>query len=195
MLLQLWQRLARIVVGNDNPLHRRVDRIQSAVVVGLVAAFVIAAPLLSIVAVQVTGAAAVREQRAEAQWKPVTAVLQESAAAGLVAADGAFDSWVTASWKMPGGATRSGLVAVDLNARKGQRMTVWVTPAGQLTRPKLTRAQVLEWETTAAIVTPIGLAVLLVVAGGVVRLAANRRRMAGWTRAWAAAGPRWSSLR
>jgi hypothetical protein len=195
MLLRLWQRLVRIVVGNDNPLRRRVDRIQSAVVAGLVVAFLVAAPLLSIVAVHVTGAAAVREQQAEANWLSRTAVLQESAAAGLVADDGAFDSWVTASWKMPGGAERSGLVAVDLNARKGQRVTVWVTPAGQLTHPKLTRAQVLEWEATAAIVTPIGLAVLLVVAGGVVRVAANRRRMAGWTQAWAAVGPRWSSLR
>jgi hypothetical protein len=196
MLLQLRQRLVRIVAANDNPLRRRVDRIQSAVVAGLVVAFVVAAPLLSIVAVQVTGAAAVREQRAEANWLSRTAVLQESAAAGLVADDGAFDSWVTVSWKMPGGAKRSGRVAVDLNARKGQRMTVWVTPAGQLTRPKLTRAEVLEWETTAAIVTPTGLALLLMVAGGVVRVAANRRRMAGWTRAWAAAaGPGWSSLR
>jgi hypothetical protein len=195
MLLQIWQRLVRIVAGNDNPLRRPVDRIQSAVVAGLVIAFVVAAPLLSIIAVRVTGTAAVREQRAEAKWQPVTAVLQESAAAGQVADDGAFDSWVIASWEMPGGVKRSGLVAVDLNARKGQRMTVWVTPAGQLTRPKLARAQVLEWEATAAIAAPIGLAVLLVVAGGVVRVAANRRRMAGWTRAWAAAGPRWSSLR
>jgi hypothetical protein len=194
MLLQLWQRLVRIVVGNDSPLRRPVDRIQSAVVAGLVVAFAVAAPLVSIVAVQITGAAAVREQRTEAKWRPVTAVLQESAAAGLVADDGAFDSWVPASWRMPGGVKRSGLVAVDLNAREGQRMTVWVTPAGQLTRPKLIRAQVLEWEATAAIVAPIGLAVLLMVAGGVVRAAADRRRMAEWTRAWAAAGPRWSSL-
>jgi hypothetical protein len=195
MLLQLRQRLVRIVACNDNPLRRPVDRIQSSIVAGLVIAFIVAAPLLSILGVQVTDAAAVREQRAEAKWQPVTAVLQESAAAGQVADDGAFDSWVTASWEMPGGVKRSGLVAVDLNARKGQRMTVWVTPAGQLTRPKLTRAQVLEWEATVAIVTPIGLAVLLVVAGGVIRVAANRRRMAGWTRAWAASGPRWSSLR
>jgi hypothetical protein len=195
LLLQLWQRLVRIVVRNDNPLRRHVDRIESAVVAGLVIAFLVAAPLLSIVAVQVTGAAAVREQRAESGWMPRTAVLQQSASAGLVAADGAFDSWVTASWKMPGGKQRSGLVAVDLNARKGQRMTVWVTPAGQLTHPKLTRAEVLQWEATAAIVAPVGLAMLLAVAGGVVRVAANRRRMAGWTRAWAAAGPRWSSLR
>jgi hypothetical protein len=195
MLLQLWQRLLRIATGNDNPLRRRVDRIQSAVVVCLVIVFVVAAPLLSIVAVRVTSAAAAAEQQAESGWRPVTAVLQESAGAGLVANDGSFDSWVTASWEMPGGAKRSGLVAVDLNARKGQRMTVWVTPAGQLTHPKLTRAEVLEWEASAALVTPIGLAVLLVVAGAVVRMVANRRRMAGWARAWAAAGPRWSSLR
>jgi hypothetical protein len=194
MLLQLWQRLVRIAGGKDNPLRRRVDRIQSAVVAGLVVAFVVAAPLLSIVAVRVTGAAAAAEQRAEAKWFSRTAVLQESAGAGLVADDGAFDSWVIASWKMPDGAKRSGPVAVDLNARKGQRITVWVTPAGQLTHPKLTRGQALEWEATAAIVTPIGLAVLLAIAGGVVRVAANRRRMAGWTRAWAAAGQRWSSL-
>jgi hypothetical protein len=195
MLLQLWQRLVRVVVGNDHPLRRHVDRIQSAVVAGLVVAFVVAAPLLSIIAVQVTSAAAVREQRAESGWQARTAVLQESAAAGLVADDGAFDSWVTASWAMPGGAKRSGLVAVDLNARKGQRITVWVTPTGQLTHPPLTRSQVLEWEATAAIVVPIGLAVLLMVTGGVVRVVANRRRMAGWTQAWAVAGPRWSSLR
>jgi hypothetical protein len=195
MLLQLWQRLVRVVVGNDHPLRRHVDRIQSAVVAGLVVAFVVAAPLLSIIAVQVTSTAAVREQRAESGWRARTAVLQESAAAGLVADDGAFDSWVTVSWVMPGGAKRTGLVAVDLNAKKGQRITVWVTPAGQLTHPPLTRSQVLEWEATAAIVVPIGLAVLLMVAGGVVRVVANRRRMAGWAQAWAVAGPRWSSLR
>jgi len=195
MLLQLWQRLVRIAGGADNPLRRRVDRIQSAVVAGLLIAFVVGAPLLSIAAVRVTGAAAVREQQAEAKWLSRTAVLQESAAAGLVADDGAFDSWVTASWTMPGGAKRSGLVDVDLNATKGQRITVWVTPAGRLTHPRLTRAQALEWEATAAMATPVGLAVLLVVAGVVVRIVANRRRMAGWTQAWAATGPRWSSLR
>jgi hypothetical protein len=74
-------------------------------------------------------------------------------------------------------------------------MTVWVTPAGQLMHPRLTRAQVLEWEATGAFLAPLGLAALLAVAGGIVRVLANRRRMAGWTRAWAATGPRWSSLR
>jgi len=194
MLRQLWQRLARSPEGN--PLHRYVDRIESAIVAGLVIAFLITAPLLSIVAVQVTGAAATQEQRAEAKWQPVPAVLQQSAEAGQIGADGDFDtSWVSAHWVAPNGARRHGLVAVELNARRGQRVTVWVTPDGTLTHAPLTRAQVLQWEATGAVLAPFGLAALLVVAGCSVRVLANRRRMAEWARAWAAAGPRWSSLR
>lgn len=190
----LWQRPARSC--EENPLQRHVDRIESAIVAGLGVAFLVAAPLLCIVAVQVAGAAAVRERQAERAWQPVTAVLEQSAAAGQVGVDGDLDtSWVSARWVTPDGAVRHGLVAVALNAKAGQRMTVWVTPAGQLTHPRLTRAQVLEWEATGAILAPIGLATLLVVAGCVVRVLANRRRMAEWTRGWAATGPRWSSLR
>jgi hypothetical protein len=194
MLQQLWQRVARSPKGN--PLQRHVDRIESAVVAGLVVAFLVAAPLLCVVAVRVAGAAAVREGQAESGWRPETAVLRQSAAAGQVGVDGDFGtSWVSARWVAPDGARRYGLVAVGLNAKAGQRMTVWVTPAGQLAHPPLGRAEVLAWETTGAVLAPIGLAALLVVAGGVVRVVANRRRMAGWTRAWAATGPRWSSLR
>lgn len=196
MLRQQCQRLARVIVGDDNPLQRHVDRIESRIVAVFVVVFLAAAPLLAVVAIRVTGAAAAREQRAEIGWRPVTAVLQQSAAAGLVAEDGNWDtSWVTARWTMPDGTQRTGLVAVELNARARQRMTVWVTPAGRLTHPPLTNAQVLQWEVTAAILAPIGPAVLLVVAGGVVRVLANRRRMAGWTQAWGVTGPRWSSLR
>jgi hypothetical protein len=196
MLRWRCKRLTRIIAGEDNPLQRHVDRIESAIVAGLVIAFLVAAPLLSIVAVRMAGAAAVREQQAESGWRPVTAVLQQSAATGQIAENGDFDTaWVAARWTAPDGALRHGLVAVELNAHRGQRMTVWVTTAGQLTHPRLTRAQAVQWEATWAMLVPIGLAGLLVVAGGVVRVLANRRRIAGWTRGWAATGPRWSSLR
>ena len=194
MLRQLWQRLTQS--PKDNPLQRHVDRVESAILACLVVAFFVATPLLCIVAVRVTGAAAVRELRAESGWRPVPAVLQQSAAAGQIGESGELDaSWVSARWRAPDGAWRHGLVAVELNARAGQRMTVWVTPAGQLMHPPLTRAEFLEWEATGAMLAPIALAALLVVAGSVVRVLANRRRMAGWTTAWAATGPRWSSLR
>jgi hypothetical protein len=193
MLRQLRQRLTRS--PEDDPLRRRVDRIESAIVTCLVIVFVIAAPLLCVVAVRVAGAAAVREQQAESGWRPVPAVLQQSAASGQIGGGDLDASWVYARWRAPDGTWRHGLVAVALNARAGQRMTVWVTPAGQLMHPPLTRAEVLEWEATGAMLAPIALAALVGVAGGIVRVLANRRRAAGWTRAWAATGPRWSSLR
>lgn len=195
------QRVGRIRVGRinaraKNPLRRHVDRVQSAITVGLVVAFLIAAPLLSFFAVRAVGAAGARERQVQGGWTWVQAVLNENAEAGLIGLDGEWDtSWVTAHWTMPTGAHETGYVAVALNARTGQRMTVWVTPAGQLTHPPLTRAEVGQREVMAAIGAPAGFAVLLLVAAGIVRVLANGRRMAGWTRAWDATGPRWSSLR
>jgi hypothetical protein len=189
-------RVGRIIAGDENPLRRHVDRIESAITVGLVVAFLIAAPLLSFFAVRAVGAAGARERQVQRGWTRVQAVLNESAEAGLIGLDGEWDtSWVTAHWTMPTGVQQTGYIAVALNARADQRMTVWVTPAGQLTHPPLTRAEVGQREVMAAIATPAGVAVLLLVAAGAVRVLANRRRVAGWTREWDATGPRWSSLR
>jgi hypothetical protein len=193
---QRWERLRRIAVGDDNPLRRYVDKLESAVVVSLVVAFLVAAPLLAISAVGYVGAAGARQMHAEANWKQVPAVLTQSAAAGLIGLDGEFDtSWVTAKWTAPDGIHRSGLIAVDLNARPGQHVMVWVTQTGQLSPARLTAAGIADREVSAAIVVPVGLAVLLSITAFVVRVLGNRRRMAAWTKAWEAIGPRWSSLR
>jgi hypothetical protein len=54
---------------------------------------------------------------------------------------------------------------------------------------------VVDREITVAIAVSAGLALLLWVAALAVRVLANRRRMAAWTKAWEAIGPRWSSFR
>jgi len=193
---QRLQRLRRIVVGDDNPLRRYVDRLESAVTRSLVIAFLIAAPLLAIVSVQAVGSAAARQQRAESTWKPVQAVLRQSAAAGLVGLDGEWGaSWVTANWTAPDGAYITGMVPVELNARAGQHLLVWVTRTGQLTHPPLTNAEVLDRGIMTAVAVPGALALLLWITACLVRAMANRRRMVGWTKAWEVIGPRWSSLR
>jgi len=193
---QLLQRLARIVGGDANPLRRPVDRIESAIITGLVVAFVVAAPLLGLFAGRVAHASSVREQRAERSWREVPAVLNQSAADGMVGADGEWDtSWVRAHWRYPGGPERTGLIAVALNSRKGQRVQVWVTPAGQLTHPRLSSADLSDRAALAAVSVTAGLLVVLAVLGSIVRVAADRCRMTAWAREWEATGPRWSSLR
>lgn len=188
--------MRRIVVGDDNPLRRYVDRLESAVATSLVVAFLVAAPLLAIVSVQAVGAAAAREQKAEQTWRERQATLTQSGAAGLVGVGGEWDaSWVTAKWTAPDGAHRTGILAVELNARAGQHVTVWVTHTGALTHAPLTTAEVADREAITAVCVPAGLALLLWIASWVVRALANHRRMVSWAKAWDAVGPRWSSFR
>jgi hypothetical protein len=196
MQQQRLQRLRRILAGDDNPLRRYVDKLESAVVASLVVAFLIAGPLLAIASVQAVGAAATRQQNAERNWRQVPATLTQGAAAGLVGLDGEWDaSWVTATWTAPDGAHITGRLPVALNAKAGQRVMVWVTHTGEQTHAPLTTAAVIDREAIAAIGVPAGLALLLSTAAWAVRGAANRRRIVGWTKAWDTIGPRWSSLR
>ena len=193
---QQVQRLRRIVAGDDNPLRRAIDKMESAVVVSLVIIFLAVAPLIAISAVRIVATTGAREVAAQSSWQPRQATLTENASAGMIGLDGEWDtSWVRARWAAPDGAARSGLVAVGLNAKAGQQVPVWVTAAGQLTTPRLTRGGLLEREIVIAVAANVALALLLAVVACTVRAAANRRRIAGWTRAWDAIGPRWSSRR
>jgi hypothetical protein len=192
----LRQRLVRNVSADGNPLRRPVDRLESAIMLGLVVAFLIAAPLVAIFAGHEIGVAATREKTEQDTWRPVVATLKQPASAGLLELDGNWEtSWVQVGWKLPGRPPGTGLIAVALNAKRGQHVRVWVTPAGKLTHPPLSSADVADRVLTAAALAPVALGVLLLIAGDVVRVVANRRRMADWTRAWEAAGPKWTSLR
>jgi hypothetical protein len=190
------QRLRRIVAGDDNPLRRNIDKLESAIIVGLVIAFVVVAPLLAVAAVRVVSAAGAREAAAQSSWRPDQAVLTQNAAAGVIGLDGEWDtSSVTARWTAPDGVVQHGLIAVGLNAKAGQTVEITVTETGQLTTQRLSHGELLEREVVAAIGAPAALAALLAFAACAVRRAANRRRMGSWTKAWEVVGPRWSSRR
>lgn len=112
------RRLGWMLAGNDSPLRRPVDKLESAVITTIIVAFFIAAPLLAIFAAGAVRAAGTREMSAESQWKPRTAVLLQSAAEGAIDLGGDLDTaWVNAQWTAPTGTTKHGLVPVSLNAR------------------------------------------------------------------------------
>jgi hypothetical protein len=179
-----------------NPLRRRIDDVEGAILTGIVALFLIAAPLLCIMTGRLADAAGLREQGSERAWHPVQAVLEQNASAGLSSQDGAWGAaWVNARWDISDGKQRTGVIAVGLSAKAGQRVTIWVTGSGEVTRPPLTHGEVLDGIANAVLATVVGLAVLLGVAAATARAAANRRRMAAWARAWEVIGPRWTSLR
>jgi hypothetical protein len=190
------QRHARALPARQRPLRRRVDAVEAAIMTVLVVVFAVAAPLLAIITGRIADTAALREQRAERSWRQVTAVLKEPASAGLIGLDGEWGAaFVTARWPVPDGGQRTGQVAVPLNARAGQPVREWVTATGQLTRPRLTRGDVLDRVASAAITSAACLAGVLLLVAIAVRAVAGRRRLAGWARAWEAADPRCSRQR
>lgn len=187
------QRLARAFGCDHNPLRRRVDRIESATMTLLAVAFLALAPFASLVAMGQVHANGLRELAAEQGWRPATATLAENARDGVIQSSGGTSvALVAARWRAPDGALRTGEVTTSLNAKAGQHVRIWLTSAGALTHPPLTKAELGQRATITALLTTSGVAVLVVITAGFVRLAANRRRMAGWDSAWAAAGPRWS---
>ena len=195
---QRLHRVARMVMGREhNPLLRHVDRIETTVMAALVIAFLAAAPLASIYAGRLADTHGLREQHAEQQaWKQEPATLRQGASAGQIGVDGEWDTaWVNATWPSPSGGDATGQLAVPLNARKGDVVSVWVTPTGKLAQPPLTPSDVRDRIAFAVLVAITGVVVLELLIAVTVRVAVGRRRMVGWENAWRAVGPKWSQLR
>jgi hypothetical protein len=175
-----------------NPLRRRIDRVEAAAVAGLIAVFLISAPVLGAAAGHWSTSAAMREQRAEMAWRLVPATVQGNAQipSGL-----AGTVWMMARWTAPDGQARRGWISVTPGDAAGGSVRVWVTPSGSLTWPPLRYSQVQTHVAQAEWLAVLVLGLLLCLAVGAGRVLFARRRLADWNRAWRVAEPRWTRQR
>jgi len=189
-------RRSRMLGWDGNPLRRRLDRVEAVMIAGLIAVFLIAGPVLAVVAGHWTLSAGIREQRAEAAWRPVSATMLQSAlpeGGGVPYA--ANTVWVLARWTAPDGQMRLGPIPVSPPAAAGSRARVWVTRSGSLTGPPLGQSDVQARVAAATLLTPLVLGLLLCYAGHAGRLVLARRRLADWDQAWRAVEPGWTRHR
>jgi hypothetical protein len=171
---------------DHNPLRRRLDRIEAAVVGGLVVAFLAGAPLASLTVHPVVWHAASGAARAEQTWRQVPAVL-------LASAPESVDASAPATWTAPDGTRRRGVVAVAPGTRAGTRVSVWVDATGRLTgRPPRPLSQVPVQAALGAMLAPTIQGAVLLCAGLLVHHALGRRRLAAWDADWRATGPQWT---
>jgi hypothetical protein len=167
-----------------NPLRRRTDRVEAAMIAGPIAVFLISAPALT-AAGHWIGAAGMQQQRAEAAWRPVPATVQGQIPSGPAA-------WMLARWTAPDGQPRSGWIPASLADAADRSAQVWVTRTGALTGPPVRHSQIQGRIAIADLVTVLGLGLILCLAGGTGRVLLTRRRLADWNRAWRVAEPRWT---
>jgi hypothetical protein len=140
-----------------------------------------------------TRAAGIRQQRAEASWRQVTATVQHSAPAQHDDSLGMADIvWKPARWTAPDGQPRSGGIPVSPRTAAGSTVRVWVNRSGSPTGRPLQRAQLQGRTAVAGVVTAAVLGIVFCLAGGAGRFLLSRRRLAAWDKAWRAVGPHWT---
>jgi hypothetical protein len=185
-------RTALVVRGlwpDHNPLRRRLDRIEAAVVGGLVVAFLVGAPVAALTAHSLTWHAASRAATAERSWRQLRAVL-------LATVPQSGEPAVRAAWTAPDGTRRRGVIMATPGTRVGRQEKVWVSASGRLTgRPPLQAWQVQGQAMLAAVLAPAALLVLLVCTGQLVHLELGHWRLAAWDADWRATGPQWTRQR
>jgi hypothetical protein len=188
-------RQARRLGLDRNPLRRRTDRIEFSVAAGLLALFLVGAPLVGALAGRWAQQGGLREQRAQQAWHQTSAVTLTSAPAAPRYAY--RTSWtsavrVPARWVGPDGRPRFGQVSTPAGTRAGQTILVWVDASGRATGPPLRHFQLVNWEISAEALAPAALAILLLGLACLVRWQLNRRRLKAWEMAWTTIGPRWT---
>lgn len=187
-----WRRNAQLLRLDGNPLVRGVDRAEAIATVALIAICVSACVILAVIAGRAADRAGLRQERAERGWHSVTATLLQSAAQSADSSSDLDMAWVRARWPLPDGRERYGQVAAELSAHAGEKVEIWINATGQQTSLPLTSIGVDDQVAFTVFSVIVGIALVLAVATGCVRLLFHRRRMAGWQRAWDAVGPIWS---
>ena len=187
-------RRSRTFGWDRNPLRRCVDRVEAAVVAGLIAVFLLSAPVLAAAAGHGIGSAGMREQRAEMAWRLVPATVQGSPH-GQIPSGPAATVWMPARWTAPNGQVRRGLIPVTPGDAADGSVRMWVDRSGSLTGPPLRHSQVQAYIAMAEWLTALMLGLLLCLVGVAGRVLLGRRRLADWNKAWREVEPRWTQQR
>lgn len=172
-----------------NPLRRRWDRVETAILGGLAAAFLICGTLAAVVTGRLAYEAGLHARHAGlATLREVPAVLLTAA----VQSPAGFDTAAKARWRDPGGVPRTGVVSAPSGAAAGTTVKVWVDAGGWLASPPLQPAQVQGQGVLAGVLAVMVVAAILCGAGLAAHRVAERHRMTAWEREWRAIGPKWS---
>src|SRR5689334_1390700 len=184
------QHLARRLLGR-NELRRPADRIETAVIVCLVAAFLTAA----VAAACFAGHLYQSEHAAAAGLRPAVAVLSQPSPAVTTPA-----AAVAARWRLPSGTETSGILTTvtapaSYHVPSGTPVQIWLDRAGEPEAPPPSPNDMIFSALLAGVGATAGATVVLALCYSFCRTILDRHRLAGWESAWAAVGPRWTSHR
>lgn len=182
----------RLLGLGRNPLRRRVDRVESGVIIGVLVGALLAIPVAAGLGTSVREQADRTAAERRAQLRLVDARTVENTADIVPSTPGQVTSQVRVVWYDAAGLPREGRAEVLIGTRAGTALTVWLDRNGTVARAPRESAD------SVALGVAAGFALLMVawplLWGGyrLARLSLDRRRAQEWEREWKLVSPRWT---
>jgi hypothetical protein len=183
--------MARLYL-RPNELRRSIDRLETAVLGVLAAAFIAVLVVAALVGARV--------YRAEQAATPTGLHLADAVLAPPGATDYSDPQGATAwaTWRLTDGAERSGVLtsgsAPGLYGKpSGASVLVWLDRSGNPATPPQDPADTALNATLAGLAAAVGGGALLAVYYWACMRGLDRYRLASWSDAWSVTGPRWTS--
>ncbi len=176
-----------------NPLRRPADRAETIVLVLLLVAFLVGAPLAALASGSWAHAIAQRTELAQAASRTQVAAVVLTAAEAPAVGSPNLTSVTSARWTAPDGTVVTGELPVPLGTRAGATVRVWTTRDGQLTSMPMGESQVAYLADLGGLAGAAAVALLLALVGALARRSLDKRRMAAWEADWQSTGPRWTT--
>jgi hypothetical protein len=190
---RFFDTVARRLGLRSNSLRRRSDRIESYILMTLVLAFLIGAPLLALLTGRSSYESGLRAEQPPAVQHRVTAQLTSDALNEAQATEHVASSQAKAAarWTYEG-ENHQGGIPVPAGAKAGSTTTVTVDDSGRLLGNPQTRLETVTHAAVTGALAALGLGLVLLLVRLTVRRVLIRRRLGDWDAAWAAFEPKWT---
>ena len=184
-------RLARLLRPGRNELARHTDRVESTVVLLFVLIALVLVPVMLTFGSETFTRVVEQSTQDSAARYEVVATLTEDAPVTSVGTQGEVflvTAKVPATWRLPDGSTRTGLVDADEGLKAGAEIPVWLDESGApAERPLSTADAAVAGALVAAVgwITAVG---LLATVCWILHRMLDRHRFRAWDAEWARIG-------
>jgi hypothetical protein len=186
-------RFFRRVFPGRNPLATYGDRIEGGVLALAVVVAFLAVPVAGAVGSEAYGAYKSRVEVEQANRTQVDAVLVEDAPELSGRSEGAVETTsVTATYQLPDGTARTGLVPASYDAASGATVRIWIDRNGEVVEPPMTRDGAVISGFVMAFLLWGGVSGAMALLYVVVKYLHTRIRLRRWRLAWELTAPDWT---
>ncbi len=190
-LTVLWRRIH----PGRNPLARIWDRIEAAVLIGVVSAALFGVPLSAAAGSEAYANMMARSVEQTSDRHETTAFLIEDAPPARFQVDGTpttETAQVRVRWTLPDGTFREGIAEADLGDESGDAVSVWLDDAEELVQAPVTPVDAASTGIGIGVGVWLFSATLLAAFYLLVRHFLDRARRSAWDREWERFGQDWT---